>query len=157
MDEIKGIMQKISLKDEARVNTYLDKSLLFEVVPPEQEDLTEILIDYLVKLEIIIQHAVEAASPTVVPTFYYFDSPEDIEIYIFIANQSLENWNSVLQSTEMQDYLAAKNIFFEQFGWVDHGYRIITVIPDSAVIDISSSVLEINGKAGAEIIWNSVS
>ena len=175
MDEIQGIMQKISLKDDARVSIYLDKSLLFEVVPPDQEHLTEILIDYIVKLEIAIQHAVTVTGEGNVPTFYYFESPEDLEIYIFIAYKSIDQWNSVFQSTEMQDYLAAKNLFFNEFGWVDHGYRIITVVPDGtlsedALAEIEnqlasrdgdqpapeelSNIAMLKDKSAAEIVWN---
>jgi hypothetical protein len=149
MTEIAGVMQKISLSTEYTAEMFIDKANLLATELPISDD---ILIDYIEKLQEIINYATEVSNNA--PTHYFFDSMSSDSIYILIDFKDLDQWNSVLNSDHMIDYQVIKQQVYENLGWIDHGYKIIE---DYELIDPAAFKESlIDGKAGAEIIWNSV-
>lgn len=150
MTEIAGVMQKISLSTEYPVEMFIDKATLLATELPFSDN---VLIDYIEKLQEVINYAVEVSNNA--PTHYFFDSMSQTCIYVLIDFKDLDQWNSVLNSDHMIDYQVVKQQVYENLGWIDHGYKIIE---DYELIDPTAFKESlVNGKAGAEIIWNSIS
>ena len=154
MTEIFGVMQKISLTKEAPVSVFLDKSTLLSM---EFETATDAdVIEYLTALQEIIDHATDITKSA--PTFYFYDTVDDDSIYIWFDYKDVDHWDAVQHSDLMKQYRTTKNKMYAALNWVDHGYKVIGERPqDSAINEISADTWEISGRAGAEIIWNSVS
>ena len=151
---ILGIIQKISLTAENPVSVYTDKSSLLGRNPTLVND--DDVVAFIVAFQDVINYSMEVTVDTPAPTYYYYDSMDADLVYIYIGFSNEEHWNTVKTSEYYTRYQAAKQKVFDAIGWVDHGIRVVNHIPDESLSEDEQGNLIINGRAGAEIIWNIV-
>ena len=150
MTEIVGVIKKISLNTEYPASVFMQQIDYVMLMDLPFSD--NILIDYHKKRQEIISYAIEVSNSAA--SHYFFDAGSDTSIYLLYDFKNLDQWNSVINNDLMTDYQVVKQQVYEKLGWIDHGFKIIE---DYALIDPTAfKESQINGRAGAEIIWNSI-
>lgn len=144
-----GIIQRIELTAENPASVYMDKSSLLGKNEDAVSD--DDVVAFIVAFQDVINYAVERSEAA--PTYYYYDSLDAPLIYIYIPFQE-EQWNDISASEYFIKYQSVKQTLFDGIGWKDCGIRIVKDIPDSALTEDENQTLIINGRAGAEIVWN---
>ena len=149
-----GIIQKINLTAENPVSVYTDKSSLLGRNPTLVSD--DDVVAFVVAFQDVINYSMEFPEGAV-PSYYYYDSMDADLIYIYIGFNDEAHWNMVSSSEYYTRYQAAKQKVFDAIGWVDHGIHIVNHVPDEALLQDEQGNLIIDGRAGAEIVWNTAS
>lgn len=150
MTEISGVIKKISLSTEYPASVFMQQ--VDHVILMDLPFSDNILFNYHTKRQEIINYAIQVSNKA--SSHYFFDSGSDTSIYLLYDFKNLDQWNSVINNDLMTNYQVVKQQIYEKLGWIDHGFKIIE---DYTLIDpVAFKESLINGAAGAEIIWNSI-
>lgn len=149
-----GVLYKFTLSEQYPVMNWLDKLSLLTLdnVPLTDEQ----IINFYEDLEAVKQFGVEISDGA--PTYYFFDSLSSTEVYALIMFTESQ-WNEVLNSQEMAKYEINKKLVYDALGWSDNGYKLVHSrdnIEAAFVLNPETGQEEINGRAGAALIWNSL-